>query len=120
MYTVLPLPVVQRWAKANLSSEQLLLAIKEARGLETYPVNPKLDVSPCGLGFEFRFHNAVLGRQGWLRAIFWVHEPTLRIFIVDLFWKKTNRVSKADMARAEVRIAKLKALLAAGGDPWKD
>jgi hypothetical protein len=119
MYTVLPLPVVQRWAKANLSSDQLLAAIKEARGLEAYPQNPRLHVSPCGPGFEFRFHNALLGRQGWLRAIFWVHEQTVRIFIVDLFWNKTNRISKADVARAEVRIARLKALVSAGGDPWK-
>lgn len=119
MFSVLPLPVVQRWAKTHLSKEQLLASINEVRTLESYPLNAQLDVSPCGDGFEFRFHNALVGRHGWLRAIFWVHNDSRRIFVVDLFWKKTNRISKADLARADVRIAKLKNLLARGEDPWK-
>jgi phage-related protein len=39
--------------------------------------------------------------------------------IVDIFWKKTNKVSLADIHRANDRIRRLKALLATGGDPWK-
>jgi phage-related protein len=54
-----------------------------------------------------------------LRAIFWVHEASRTIYIVDLFWKKTNRVSVADVHRANHRIRQLKALLAADGHPWQ-
>ncbi len=60
-----------------------------------------------------------LSPQGWLRAIFWVHDAGKGIYIVDLFWKKTNKISVADIHRANHRIRQLKALLAAGGHPWK-
>jgi hypothetical protein len=40
------------------------------------------------------------------------------IYIVDLFWKKSNSISKADRFRANDRIRRLKKQLAGGGDPW--
>ena len=51
--------------------------------------------------------------------MFWVHEKSRTIYIVDLFWKKTNKVSVADLHRLNHRIQRLKLLLAVAGDPWK-
>jgi len=68
---------------------------------------------------ELRVEHPVIGQQGWLRAIFWVHEHSKTIYIVDIFWKKTNKISVADLARSEHRIRQLRLLLGAGGDPWK-
>jgi phage-related protein len=78
-----------------------------------------LEIERCGDGLELRFESPIINRQGWLRAIFWVHDKSRTIYIVDLFWKKTNKVSVADIHRANHRIRQLKALLAAGGGPWK-
>lgn len=118
-YRVLPLPVVQREAKKLLMPEQLREGIGLAKRLRYYPFVPDLDIEPCGDGLELHVESKAINRQGWLRAIFWVHEKSRTIYIVDLFWKKTNRVITADLHRMNHRIRKLKALLAAGGDPWK-
>ncbi|OHE80722.1 MAG: hypothetical protein A3G75_07065 [Verrucomicrobia bacterium RIFCSPLOWO2_12_FULL_64_8] len=84
-----------------------------------YPSVPDLVIEPCGDGLEVHIEGKAINRQGWLRAIFWVHEKGRTIYIVDLFWKKTNRVTVADLHRMNHRIRQLKALLATGGDPWK-
>jgi hypothetical protein len=68
---------------------------------------------------ELRVEHPVIGRQGWLRAMFWIHEPSKTVYIVDLFWKKTNAISTADRLRSGQRIRKLRELLLAGKDPWK-
>jgi len=68
---------------------------------------------------ELRLEGDAINRQGWLRAIFWTHEARKTIYVVDLFWKKTNKVSVADLHRINHRIRQLKALLAAGDRPWK-
>ena len=67
-----------------------------------------LDFEPCGEGFELRIEHPAINKQGWLRAAFWIHEKSRSIYIVDLFWKKTNRVSKADILRINDRIRKLR------------
>ena len=75
---------------------------------------PDLSLEPCGDGVELRLEGKAINQQGWLRAIFWVHDAGKGIYIVDLFWKKTNKISVADIHRANHRIRQLKALLAAG------
>ena len=95
-YKVLPLPVVQKWATKTLSSVQLREGIKLARRLRFYPIVPDLSIQPCGDGLELRIEHPSIGKQGWLRAIFWVNEKAKMIYIVDIFWKKTNAVSPAD------------------------
>jgi phage-related protein len=117
-YKVLPLPVVQKWAKKTLSSVQLRGGIKLARALRFYPNVPELDIQRCGDGMELRIEHPSIGKQGWLRAIFWIDEKTKTIYIVDIFWKKTNAISPADKLRANQRIRGLKAALAAGKKPW--
>src|SRR5437867_2092837 len=117
-YTVLPLPVAQKWAKKTLSSVQLREGIKLARALRFYPNVPELDIQRCGDGMELRIEHPSIGKQGWLRAIFWIDEKTKTIYIVDIFWKKTNAVSPADRLRANHRIRGLKAALAKGEKPW--
>lgn len=67
---------------------------------------------------ELRVESKAVDQQGWLRAIFYTHNPSKTIYIVDLFWKKTNRVSVADLHRINHRIRQLTALLDAGGHPW--
>jgi phage-related protein len=118
-YRVLPLPRVQREAKKLLSNEQLRQAIRLAKRLRFYPNVPGLDMEPCGLGMELRIEHPVIGQQGWLRAIFWVHEASLTIYVVDVFWKKTNKISLADRIRSDHRIRELRLLLQAGRKPWK-
>ena len=118
-YRVLPLPVVQREARKLLTWEQLNDGIALAKILERYPNVPELSIEPCGEGMELRVESPVISRQGWLRAIFWVHEKSRTIYIVDLFWKKTNKVTVADLHRINHRVRQLKALLASGGEPWK-
>jgi phage-related protein len=118
-YQLLPLPLVQREAKKLLSLAQLREGIKLVRLLRFYPEVPDLSFEPCGDGIELRVEGKAINQQGWLRAIFWVHDTGKSIYIVDLFWKKTNRVSVADIHRANHRIRQLKAQLAAGGHPWK-
>ena len=118
-YRVLPLPCVQREAKKLLNPQQLAEGIALAKRLRFYPDVPDLKIEPCGGGMELRVESKALDRQGWLRAMFYIHEPSKTIYIVDLFWKKTNRVSVADLHRISHRIRQLKALFSAGGHPWK-
>src|SRR3984957_13342586 len=103
-YRVLPLPVVQRDAKKMLKPQQLREGIGLAKQLRDYPNVPELSLAPCGDGMELRLESPAINPQGWLRAIFWVHEKSRTIYIVDLFWKKTNKVTTADMHRVEHRI----------------
>ncbi len=117
-YQVLPLPIVQKWAKAELSREQRWAGIRLARQLQDYPLVPDLSIEPCGDGMELRIEHPSIGRQGWLRAIFWIDEKGKTIYVVDLFWKKENRVSKADILRANRRIKLLKDALRQGQKPW--
>jgi hypothetical protein len=117
-YRVLPLPRVQRESRKLLTAAQLAEGIHLCRRLRSYPDIPDLSIEPCGDGLELRLEGAAINPQGWLRTIFWVHESSRTIYIVDLFWKTTNRVSTADLHRANHRIRQLKALLASGGRPW--
>src|SRR5438445_13597783 len=110
-YKVLPLPVVQKTAKKILTTAQLRAAIREARTLRFYPNVPDLDIKPCGDGMELAIEDPAIGKQGWLRAMFWVDEKAKTIYFVDLFWKKTNAISTADKLRADDRIRRLKAEL---------
>ena len=89
-YKVLPLPLAQKWAKKELSREQLRAGINLARRLCFYPHVPDLSIGPCGDGMELRIEHPSIGKKGWLRAIFWVDEKAKTIYIVDLFWKKEN------------------------------
>src|SRR5437867_9526606 len=91
-YRVLPLPLVQCEARKLLTPDQLWEAIALARRLRFYPDIPDLSIEPCGDGMELRLEDKAINRQGWLRAIFWVHEKSRTIYIVDLFWKKTNKI----------------------------
>jgi phage-related protein len=77
-----------------------------------------LDIERCGLGYELRVEHPVINKQGWLRAAFWIHETSKTIYVVDLFWKKTNKLSTADLARIDYRIRQLKLRLAEGEKPW--
>src|SRR5215831_21368005 len=91
-YRVLPLPLVQKTAKKVLTSAQLRAAIREARALRFYPSAPDLEIKPCGDGMELVIDDPSIGKQGWLRAMFWMDEKDRTIYIVDLFWKKTNAI----------------------------
>jgi len=117
-YKVLPLPIVQKTAKKILTSAQLRAAIREARTLRFYPSVPDLDIEPCGDGMEVRIEHPSIGQKGWLRAIFWIDEKAKVIYIVDLFWKKSNAISTADRLRANQRIRGLKQAIAASHRPW--
>jgi len=121
-YRVLPLPRVQREARKMLTTQQLKEGIGLARRLRLYPIDPELSYEPCGDGMELRVESPDtpnIKKQGWLRAIFWVHEKARVIYLIDLFWKKSNQIKPADVQRANLRIRQLKAQLAAGYDPWK-
>jgi phage-related protein len=118
-YRVLPLPRVQREAKKLLSKTQLREAIRLTKRLRYFPQIPELSVEPCGLGMELRIEHPVIGQQGWLRAIFWVHEAKRTIYVTDVFWKKTSKIPIADRARSDHRIRQLKLLLGGGNNPWK-
>ena len=76
-----------------------------------YPNVPELSIERCGSGLELRIESPAINVQGWLRAIFYVHVRTRTICVVDLFWKKTNKVTTADLHRVEHRIRLLKAQL---------
>ena len=117
-YKVLPLPVVQKTAKKILTTAQLRAAIREASALRFYPNVPDLHIKPCGEGMELVVEDPAIGKKGWLRAIFWVDEKAKTIYVVDLFWKKTNAISIADRLRADDRIRRLKAELKKGQKPW--
>jgi hypothetical protein len=121
-FRVLPLPRVQREAKKLLTARQLKDGIGLARRLRFYPHDPELRYEPCGEGMELRVESPdtpTIKKQGWLRAIFWVHEKSRVIYLIDLFWKKSNQIKPADVHRANHRIRLLKAHLAAGTNPWK-
>lgn len=110
--------MVQKAAKKILTASQLRAAIREARVLKFYPNVPDLTIKPCGDGIELVVEDPSIGKQGWLRAMFWVDENAKRIYVVDLFWKKTNSISTADKLRANYRIRCLKAELKKGQKPW--
>src|SRR6267378_2106406 len=118
-YQVLPLPVVQKWARKELSVVQLREGIKMVRRLRFYPDVPDLYIGRCGDGMELRIEHPSIGKKGWLRAIFWIDEKAKVIYVVDLFWKKTNVISTADRLRANLRIRGLKQALAHGQRPWR-
>lgn len=118
-YEVLPLPVVQKWARKELSVVQLREGIKLARRLRFYPDVQDLHIQPCGDGMELRIEHPSIGQKGWLRAIFWIDEKAKLIYVVDLFWKKSNAISTADRLRANQRIRGLKQALAQGHKPWR-
>lgn len=107
-YTVIPLHVVKRGAKKLLTPQQLREGIALAKQLKNYPSVPELNIEPCGDGMELKLESPAINPQGWLRAIFWIHEKTRKIYIVDLFWKKTNKVTTADLHRANHRIRQLR------------
>jgi phage-related protein len=107
-FRVLPLPLVQRDAKKLLTAQQLREGVGLAKRLRYYPAVPDLSIERCGEGMELRLESPAINPQGWLRAIFWVHEKTRTIYIVDLFWKKTNKVTTADLHRANHRIRQLR------------
>ncbi len=111
LYRVLPLPLVRRDAKKLLTVQQLREGIALTKRLANYPSVPDLSIERCGDGFELRLETPAINPQGWLRAIFWVHEKARTIYVVDLFWKKTNKVSAADLHRANYRIRQLKVQL---------
>jgi phage-related protein len=117
-YRVLPLPRVQREAKKMLTTQQLREGVGLAKCLRYYPNVPELGIEPCGAGMELRVETRAVNIQGWLRAIFWVHEKSRTVYIVDLFWKKSNSISKADRLRADDRIRRLEKQLEGGADPW--
>jgi phage-related protein len=108
---VLPLPVVQRDAKKLLSPQQLREGIALAKRLRDHPTAPDLSIERCGDGMELRLESPAINPQGWLRAVFWIHEETRTIYVVHLVWKKSNRVSVADLHLANHRIRQLKAQL---------
>jgi phage-related protein len=118
-YRVLPLPRVQREAKKLLTARQLEEGISLTKQLRYYPDVPDLSINPCGDGMELRLEGEAINRQGWLRVIFWTHNASKTVYVIDLFWKKTNKVTVADLHRINHRVRQLKALLDAGGQPWK-
>src|SRR5437867_8002755 len=118
-YRVLPLPRVQREAKKLLTPQQLAEAVAVAKELRYYPTVSHLGIEPCGEAMELRLESKSLNQQGWLRAVFFVDNRSKTIYIVDLFWKKSNKVSLADLHRINHRVRQLKSMLSAGGHPWK-
>jgi phage-related protein len=117
-YNVLPLPVVQKWAAKNLSVVQLREGIKLTKRLRFYPNVPDLKIERCGDGLKLEVEHPSIGQQGWLRAIFWIEEKSKTVYVVDIFWKKSNAISSADRLRANQRIRELKQILARGQRPW--
>lgn len=117
-YNVLPLPFVQKWAAKNLSVVQLREGIKIAKRLRFYPNVPDLKIERCGDGLKLEVEHPSIGQQGWLRAIFWIDEKRKTVYVVDIFWKKSNAISTADRLRANQRIRELKQALARGQRPW--
>ncbi len=111
-FRVLPLPMVQKDGKKLLTPQQLREGISVAKRLKCYPDVPDLSIGPCGEGMELRIESPAINPQGWLRVIFYVDEKTRTIYIVDLFWKKTNKVTTADLHRTKHRIRNLRAQLA--------
>lgn len=118
-YKVLPLPVVQKWAKKKLSTVQLREGIKLVRRLRSYPAVPDLKIERCGDGLKIDIEHSSIGQQGWLRAVFWVDEKSKTIYVVHLFWKKTNAILVVDRVLADQRISALKQALTRGQKPWQ-
>jgi len=56
-----------------------------------------MKLEPFGGGIELQIENPQTNKRGWLRAAFWVHEKSRTMFFVDLFWKKTNQLTTADV-----------------------
>lgn len=100
--------MVVRGAKKILSKTQLKVAIDIAKRLKYYPQDVGLSIEPCGEGFELRIEDPIINKQGWLRAGFWVCENEQTIYIVDVFWKKTNCIAVADIIRINHRIRQLR------------
>jgi len=73
---VLPLPVVQRDARKLQTSQQLREGVCLAKRLRNYPIVPDLSIERCGEGMELWLESPAINPQGWLRAIFWIHEKT--------------------------------------------
>jgi len=94
-----------------LTKQQHREGIALARRLRDYPNVPDLSIERCGDGMELRLESPAINEQGWLRAIFWVHSKTRTIYVIDLFWKKSNKVPVADLHRANHRIRLLTAEL---------
>jgi hypothetical protein len=90
---------VRHEARKILTPQQLKAAIAHVKLLKFYPDEVGLNFTPCGEGFELRVDEPIIGKQGWLRVGFWVCDKTKTIYIVDVFWKKENRVSTADRLR---------------------
>lgn len=110
-FRVSALHAVRREARKILNPQQLHAAIKICKLLKYYPQDVGLDFGRCGDGFELRIDDPVISKQGWLRASFWIYEKAKIIYIVDLFWKKTNQISQADLHRINHRIRQLKLAL---------
>ena len=51
---------------------------------------------------ELRLESKSLDRQGWLRAMFFIDDRSKTVYIVDLFWKKTDRLFTPPAAGASV------------------
>ena len=107
-FKVVPLDAVRHEAKKILTPQQLKAAIEHVKLLKFYPEDVELDFGPCGEGFELRVDEPIISRKGWLRVAFWVSEKTKIVYLVDIFWKKENRVSTADRLRIDHRIRKLR------------
>jgi phage-related protein len=105
-YEIVPLDTVKHEAKKILTPRQLNIAINTVKLLAYYPDDVGLEIESCGDGFELRIKAPLINKQGWLRVGFWIHGTT--IYIVDIFWKKENRISRADLYRINHRIRQLK------------
>ncbi len=102
-----------------LTPRQLAEGIAVVKQLRYYPAVPQLSIEPCGDAMELRLESKSLDQQGWLRAMFFVDDRSKTIYMVDLFWKKTNKVGVADLHRVNHRVRQLKSILSAGKHPWK-
>jgi len=107
-FKIIPLDAVRHEARKILTPQQLKAAIDHVNLLKFYPDEVGLDFSPCGEGFELRVDEPLISKQGWLRVGFWVCDKSKTIYIVDVFWKKENRISTADRLRIDHRIRKLR------------
>ncbi len=107
-FRVVPLEAVRHEARKILAPQQLKVAIEHVKLLKFYLEDVGLDFGPCGDGFELRVNEPIISKQGWLRVGFWVCDKTKIIYIVDVFWKKENRISSADRLRIDHRIRKLR------------
>lgn len=112
-FRVIPLPQVKSAGKKILTAEQLMAGISIVRMLKAYPRDVGLDYERCGEGFELHLSHPAINKQGWLRAGFWVHDASRTIYVVHLWWKKTNQVALVDRHLIDSRIRRLRAFLVA-------